>query len=158
MIQRRPRRNEFEDFVGEVEPRLRRALVAAYGTEPGRDATAVALAWAWRNWSRVQEMDNPAGYLFRVGQSHAGRSLRSRWRVRPERATSPADPWIEPSLLPALAELTMQQRTAVVLCHGLQWTHREVAELLEISPTTVQNHVQRGLDKLRTLMKVNADA
>ena len=35
--------DEFSRFVGEVEPGLRRALVATYGTERGRDAVAEAL-------------------------------------------------------------------------------------------------------------------
>jgi DNA-directed RNA polymerase specialized sigma24 family protein len=39
-----------------------------------------------------------------------------------------------------------------VLCHGFAWTHREVAELLGVSPSTVQNHVERGLDKLRACL------
>lgn len=37
----------FTVFVKEVEPRLRHALVAVYGQEQGRDATAEALAYAW---------------------------------------------------------------------------------------------------------------
>jgi len=40
---------EFEGFVRESEPRLRRALVAAYGFEEGRDATAEALAYGWEH-------------------------------------------------------------------------------------------------------------
>jgi hypothetical protein len=34
---------EFETFVLEVEPRLRNALVAAYGLDLGREATSAAL-------------------------------------------------------------------------------------------------------------------
>ena len=39
----------FETFFAETEPRLRRALVAAYGPERGRDAAAEALAYAWEH-------------------------------------------------------------------------------------------------------------
>jgi DNA-directed RNA polymerase specialized sigma24 family protein len=46
---------------------------------------------------------------------------------------------------------------AVVLCHGFQWTHREVAELLDLSPSTVQNHVERGLANLRRALEVTND-
>jgi hypothetical protein len=42
-------RPEFEAFVHDVEPRLRRALVAAYGFERGREATADALSWSWEH-------------------------------------------------------------------------------------------------------------
>lgn len=59
----------FTEFFRDVEPRLRRALVAAYGTERGREAAAEALARAWEHWADVVEMSNPVGYLYRVGQS-----------------------------------------------------------------------------------------
>src|SRR4051794_12853309 len=66
----------FCEFVGAVEPRLRRALVAAYGSDAGREAAADALAWAWQHWDRVRAMDNPGGYLWRVGQTAVRRTTR----------------------------------------------------------------------------------
>ena len=146
---------DFREFFEAYEPLLRRALVAAYGPV-GRDAAADALAYAWEHWERVSGMENPAGYLYRVGQS------RLRWYRRRAPAVvmpaSPSDHWFEPDLAPALAELTRPQRVAVVLCHGFSLTHREVASLLDVSPSTVQNHVERGLAKLRARLEVSADA
>lgn len=138
-----------------TEPGLRRALVAAYGPETGREATAAALGWAWEHWPDVAEMVNPTGYLYRVGQTSARRAFNERTQGRPDRGglSSRTDPpWVEPNLRRALDELTQQQRVAVVLCHAFQWTHREVAALLEISPSSVQNHVERGLAKLRSTL------
>jgi len=43
--------SEFELFALDVEPRLRRALVAAYGSDRGREAAAEALAYAWEHWT-----------------------------------------------------------------------------------------------------------
>lgn len=63
----------FTVFVTETEPRLRHALVARFGPDSGRDATAEALAYGWEHWAKVRAMANPAGYLFRVGQTHARR-------------------------------------------------------------------------------------
>jgi DNA-directed RNA polymerase specialized sigma24 family protein len=94
--------SDFSAFFALAEPRLRRAFVAAYGGERGREATAEALAWAWEHWSEVQAMDNPMGYLYRVGSS---RTRGRRYRVvfaRPEAA----DAWIEPGLAGALGALT----------------------------------------------------
>jgi RNA polymerase sigma factor (sigma-70 family) len=51
--------------------------------------------------------------------------------------------------------LTQRQRLAVVLVHGYGYTLREVAELTGIRPTTVQNHLSRGLSRLRSLLGVN---
>lgn len=148
------REDDFARFVGEAEPRLRRALVAAYGPQAGREATVDALAWAWTNWERLAPMTNPTGYLYRVGQS-AARQARRPLRVVPAEPSGGEPPWVEPELEPALLALTEQQRVAVVLCHGLQWTHREVADLLDLSPSTVQNHVERGLANLRRALEVH---
>jgi predicted RNA polymerase sigma factor len=69
----------FTEFFREAEPRLRRALAAAAGIEAGREATAEALAYGWEHWDRVGSMENPAGYLYRVGRSKA----RKRVEVNP---------------------------------------------------------------------------
>ncbi len=151
---RRERAREFEGFVADAEPKLRRALIAAYGADRGREATAEALAYAWEHWRRVATMDNPLGYLYRVGQSRT----RSRRRAPLELAVAPAEPWFEPGLPGAIAELTEAQRVAVVLVHGFGWTHREVAELTGVQPTTVQNHVERGLAHLRASLEVHDHA
>ena len=65
----RPERVEFTAFVRAVEPRLLHALVAHYGPVDGREATVDALSWAWENWTRLVDVDNKVGYLYRVGQS-----------------------------------------------------------------------------------------
>lgn len=67
--------------VAPIEDRLRRALVARYGVDVGCDAAADSLAWAWEHLDRVESAANPAGYLFRVGQSSAKRMRR--WHRRP---------------------------------------------------------------------------
>jgi DNA-directed RNA polymerase specialized sigma24 family protein len=145
---------DFETFVSEVEPRLRRALVAAYGTQKGRDATAAALGWAWEHWNKLEQVENRVAYLFRVGQSR----IRSRKQPIVFERTSHSDPWVEPSLVPALIRLSEAQRTAVVLVHGFKWTLREVAELTGTKVTTVQTHLERGLHNLRIAMEVHDHA
>jgi DNA-directed RNA polymerase specialized sigma24 family protein len=141
----------FEGFVRDTEPRLRRALVAAYGFEDGRDAAAEALAYAWEHWERVREMPNAAGYLFRVAQS---RRRRRRVPVLYDISGWP-DHLFEPGLPGALAALSRRQRLAVVLVHGFGYTLREVAELTGLRRTTVQNHSDRGLARLRKKLGVN---
>lgn len=150
------RHQEFEAFVVETEPRLRRSLVAAYGTTAGREATVDALAWAWTHWDRLADVDNPVGYLYRVGQTEARLARRTPPPVEPPAPSG--EPRFEPGLEPALLSLTEHQRVAVVLCHGFGWTHREVADLLELSTSSVQTHVERGLARLRRALEVDPDA
>ena len=85
----------FAAFVGEVEPRLRASLVAAYGPERGREAVAEALAWAWEHRSDLAAIAYPVPYLYRVGQS----KTRPRLRPRLDTAvTTEGSPWVEPAL------------------------------------------------------------
>jgi DNA-directed RNA polymerase specialized sigma24 family protein len=123
----------FERFVKEAGPRLSRALAAAY---------------AWENWQELRHVANLAGYLFRVGQT---RSRRKRQPVLFD-VGGDAEHGFEPGLPKALAALSQRQRLAVVLVHGYDYTLREVAELMGIKPTTVQNHLDRGLLRLRSLL------
>lgn len=139
----------------EVEPRLRRALTAGFGTEIGREATAEALTYGWQHWERIKGMGNAAGYLYRVGHGKAKR-MRPK-RVLPERPhPSHRDVWIEPGLQPALAKLTDQQRTVVALLHGFDWSMSEVAELLGVSKSTVQSYERRAMKKLQKELGVEA--
>jgi len=132
---------------------LRAGLVAAYGPDVGADAAASALAYAWENWDRVSVMTNPAGYLFRVGQTAARRS-RTKQGFLPEPAPTEL-PAFEPGLVPALESLTEPQRSAVLLVHAFGWSQADAAELLEVSPSTVRTHLSRGLKKLQTALEVD---
>jgi DNA-directed RNA polymerase specialized sigma24 family protein len=146
-------RHEFETFVRELRPRLLRAFAGSRGEDAG-EAVAEALAYAWEHWERVAAMDNPAGYLYRVGQS------RTRARLTPH-LPAPADiglPEVEPGLIPALLALPESQRTAVWLVHACQWRYREVAEAMGTTVSTVGNHVSRGLERLRQQLEAGTRA
>lgn len=145
---------EFEAFVARVEPRLRRALVASYGPTIGRDAALDALSWAWEHWSRVRPMDNPAGYLYRVGQTAAGKHFASPASAGFPAPPSEGMPDVAPELDGALRRLSVQQRAVVVLAHGYALSQREVAEVLGISVSTVREHLDRGMGRLRNELEV----
>jgi len=136
----------FRAFVADAEPRLKRALVAGFGVEKGIEASADAILYGWEHWDRVQSMDNPAGYLYRVGQT---RATRRDHRVGMPLPPPDNVPWIEPGLPAALGVLSEQQRTAVLLVHTFGNSFSETAELLGVSKATVQTHVRRALGTLR---------
>ncbi len=143
----------FTEFAKDVEPRLRLALVAAFGVEAGVEATSEALAYGWENWDSLSSRPNPAGYLFGVGRNKA----RKRRKTRTLLPAPPVDHefFVEPGLPDALNRLSDRQRVAVLLVHGEDWTHSEVADLLGLSVSTVQQHAERGLSKLRKAIGVN---
>lgn len=147
----------FEDLLALADNKLRPAFVARYGLDIAQDVLADVMVWAADNTEVLREHDRPLGYLFRVGQSASRRYFRWSGRVvrLPEVAVA-HDPMIEPGLVKALAALRPLQRTSVVLVHSFQWTYTEVAELLGIEVTAVNNHVHRGLAKLRRSLGVES--
>ena len=138
--------DSYTEFVADADPRLKRALAAALGPERGLEAAAEALAYGWEHWDRIHTMENPVGYLYRVGY----RTGLQRFRpVRLPPVPVCDEPWIEPGLPAALDRLTDRQRVSVLAIHAFGWTYAETAELLGISIGTVEKHVERGLRKLR---------
>ena len=143
----------FRLFVKEIEPMLRHGLVAVFGQQQGRDATAEALAYGWEHWDRLENMENPAGYLYRVGRTRS-----SRWRRNPSFLPTPSGtiPDVEPGLPDALGVLTEKQRVAVVMVHAYDWSRVEAASLLGVSVSTLDTHLGRGLRKLRAALGVES--
>jgi RNA polymerase sigma-70 factor (ECF subfamily) len=140
----------FDVFVAEVSPRLRRAFVARYGVELGTEAFADALGWAWEHRDRLSAMDNPAGYLYRVGQTSVRSNVRRRRRalLPPE---EPVDTMSEsdPGVHTALERLTDDQRVAVLLVHAHGYSYADAAAVLDVPVTTLRNHIHRGMKQLR---------
>jgi RNA polymerase sigma-70 factor (ECF subfamily) len=141
---------EFEAFVRGVRPRLLRAFAGCRGQHGAPDAAGEALAYAWEHWERVRQMDNAAGYLYRVGLSRT--HLRKRPVLPPPEQLGVPD--VEPELIPALLELPETQRTAVWLVHACQWRYAEVAAAMDTSVSMVGNHLRRGMERLRARLEV----
>jgi DNA-directed RNA polymerase specialized sigma24 family protein len=145
----------FVRFAAVFEPRLRRALIPTLGVDAATDATAEALVFGWEHWERVGSMENPAGYLYRVART-AGRKMRRRPHPLPDMVRVEG-PWVEPGLPDALKSLSDRQRTVVWLVHGFAWQQTEVADLLGLSPKSVQTHLRRGTEKLARALGVTND-
>ena len=155
VFRRRPELDGFDAFVRRVQPALLQALIATYGPVDGREAAVDALSWAWEHWDRLATVDHPVSYLYRVGQSATRRFLPRPVPTRLVDVLETRFPDVEPTLLPALARLSAQQRTVVVLVHGYGWRQAEVARLLGVNASTVRDHLNRALDHLRDEMEVS---
>lgn len=154
----------FERLFAALEPRLRRALVAAYGPDDGREAAADALAWAWEHSERLDATDNPAGYLWRVAQSTMRRRRRAATFELPQASfeersdevdrasSSSSDSW-DRALVAALGELTVSQRVAVVLVDAYGYKLSEAADVLGCGVSSLRNHLARGRDSLRSRLE-----
>jgi DNA-directed RNA polymerase specialized sigma24 family protein len=142
---------------GRDATRLRQLLVARYGWELGVEAWQEAIAYAWEHRDDIASMENPFGYLYRVGQTSVRRGRRLRRRVTLPTPSPSRLPDVEPGLPAALERLSSKQRLAVLLVHAHGWTHAEAARALEIDVSTLRNHVRRGMAKLRIELGVHDD-
>lgn len=139
-------------MLADLEPRLRRAFVARFGWPDGNDIAADVMEWAWVHRDRLGEIDNLAGYLWRVGTSRSRRMHRWRrehGRLPTELADSASGGWFEPALPAALNRLDHDSRTAVVLVHCFDWSYADVAALLDVPLHSVRNRIHRGMASLR---------
>ena len=143
----------FTEWAESAEPKIRQALTASFGPQLGTDATADALALAWERWDEVRHKANSLGYVYGIGRNKARRMAGRRHPALLE-VPSKCLPHVEPGLPAAVAALSDKQRIVVVLLHGYDWTLAEVADLLGIAKTSVQNHAERGLARLRTSLGV----
>lgn len=146
---------DFEFFVADSEPKLRRAYLGTLGANRTPDAVAEALAFAWEEWTMVSSMSNPVGYLYRVGKS---RTRPRKPPALPSAVYTSDQSLFEPGLPRAVMALSDTQRTAVWLAHGCGWSHQEIAGVLDVSTSTVSTHVNRALNRLRTELGVHNDA
>lgn len=114
------------------------------------------MSWAWEHRDRLDGVGDIGGYLFRVGQSAAKRA--SQWR-RPIGSPQAAvclerEQSFEPRLDTAIANLSGQQRAAVLMVHGYGYSFREAADVLGVSLGTLRMHVGRGMERLRHELEV----
>jgi DNA-directed RNA polymerase specialized sigma24 family protein len=150
----RPSQSEFTAFVRRTEPKLLQALVATYGAVDGREATVDALSWAWEHWDRLEGVSNQVGYLYRVGQTATRRFAAGRLPLIRQLRADDRLPEVDPGLVPALGRLSPQQRAVVMLVCAFDWSQVDVAELLEVSTSTVREHLNRALGRLREELEV----
>jgi RNA polymerase sigma-70 factor (ECF subfamily) len=146
---------EYIEFLRSRGPGLRHAFVARYGPDVGSDVMGDVAEYAWEHWHKVGNMENPSGWLYRVGQSRSRRYFR-----RPVRLPTPhrdSCSVIEPGLPLALRSLPDSLRVAVLLTQAFGYTVREAAGIIGVSPSTVQQNTSRGLARLRAEMGVSSD-
>ncbi len=153
MLPHQEKVDSFAEFFSEIEPKLRGAFTVMFGVDVGREVCADTLVYAWEHWDRLSVMENPAGYLYRVGTGK-GRRIRPSFMVAYEPRSVDSPTWFEPGLAGALASLSEKQRVVVSLVHGYGWSLAEVAYLLGVGKSTVQSYEQRALDRLRRKLGV----
>ncbi len=112
----------------------------------------------YERWDRIDQIDNPAGYLYRTAMNGL-RSRRRRAAVAVRKAVHqlPPDDGIaaveeREAVVRALAPLSPRQRAAIVLTDLLGFTSEEAGEALGIKAVSVRVLAGRAREALRKEM------
>ena len=139
-------------------PAMRLAYRVTGDRALSEDLAAEALARAYARWSTVSGCASPTAWVLRVTTNlaiDAGRRRRLSVQALPHLSTPEgvgdfADVVASRvALAAALAALPRRQREAIALRYLAELSEDEVSRTLDIAPSSVRTHVQRGLQSLR---------
>ncbi len=152
--------SDAEAFLVAVGAQLTGALVIRVGDPMlAEELASEAIARAWADWAHVSTMENPTGWVFRVGFNLAA----SHWRRRAARRRiddrqPPRDHAVHLRtaevlvMREAIAQLSEQQQRVVILRFYVQMSVQETADTLEVSTGTVKTQTSRAMARLRTML------
>jgi RNA polymerase sigma-70 factor, ECF subfamily len=147
----------FEAFVAEHQDRLFGALCLITGDRSeAEDIAQEAFLRVLERWDRVEAMEEPGGYLFRVSMN-LFRSRRRRAAVALRRMVLPSAPATDAFeavddrtvVLRALSDLVPEQRAALVVTGLYGLSSDEAADVLGVQPSTVRARASRARAALR---------
>jgi RNA polymerase sigma-70 factor (ECF subfamily) len=146
----------FDAFVEEEHERLYKALYFVTGSrEDAEDLSQDAFMKLWERWGRIDEIDDPTGYLFRVALN--GFRMRRRRAAMAVRrhvpAVEPRDGFVEAEMRAdvrsLLMELTPRQRAALLLVDLLGYSSEQAGRILRVRSSTVRNLASQGRRALK---------
>ena len=148
----------FEEFYREQRAPIGRALALTLrDTQLASEAVDEAMARAYQRWSRVQALDNPGGWVYRVGLNWSRSILRRAHRPAPTWGTSSAavadvGSALDPAIDRALARLSIEQRAVVVCRLLIGYSEAQTAAALGLRPGTVKSRLARATTRLQSLL------
>jgi len=149
----RLRAGSFETFYATRWDDVFRPLaITLRDADLAREAVDEAMARAYARWRKVRGYSNQAGWVYRVAYNWAISQKRKRRReIHGADQIDASIPVAYPNtdLQTALADLSVEQRSIVVLRYLLDWSEEDVAEALDIPKGTVKSRLNRALANLR---------
>jgi len=146
----------FEALFLDMHDRLYRALYFITGSSAdAEELMQDAFLKLWERWDRLDTIEDPVAYLFRVALN--GFRMRARRARVAARSLVPAassrDPFddidLREDVRRMLRRITPRQRTAIVLTEILGYDSEQAARVMGIRPTTVRVLASQGRAALR---------
>src|SRR5580700_6735829 len=162
-------RDQFEQLVGELRPKLHRYCARMTGSAvDGEDIVQDALIKALAALPSVGVIDNPEGWVFRIAHNTALDFLRRRARGPMMHHDEALDMIAAPDSpdhdyeaatmsLRTFMRLPSLQRSAVILKDVLDHSLEEVASITGASEAAAKSALQRGRVRLREFAREPAD-
>ena len=143
-------------FVDEYPKMVALAAAVSGSRQHAEDIAQEAMTRLDRSWGKVQGYENPGAWVRRVTINLAlsrRRRLAAEARAvlrlpRPEVSLPPADPE-DTAVWEAVAALPKNQRAAIALFFLEDRSITEIADILEVSPSTARVHLHRARQTLR---------
>src|SRR3954453_16494577 len=148
----------FQLTVDQHRAQLERFLAATVGPDDAQDCLQETLIAALRAYPRLRAGSNVRAWLFTIARNKALDEHRSRARrpvpvlTVPESQSEGDTASDDPELWALVRELPGKQRAAVVLRYVNDFSHREVATVLDCSEEAARRSLHEGLTKLRKEM------
>lgn len=153
----------FAAFFSAHRNGLVRALSMTLGdSNLAAEAVDEAMTRAVQRWAKVSTYSKPEAWVYRVAYNWATSRFRRLKRDREyapriARPEASIDPEFDPSIEDALATLSDDHRSVLVLRFFYDWDVQATAKALEISPGTVKSRTSRALDLMASQLKTTDD-
>jgi RNA polymerase sigma-70 factor (ECF subfamily) len=139
--------------------------------EGAEDTTQEVFYKVWKNREKLTEVESLKDYLFIIARNEVLSSLRKKGPSYPlgeyldatlkEKNLGPGDTLslrqLQQALQKAVTMLPPQQKQAYLLSREAGLQHNEIAEKMNLSRSTVKNHIIAALNFIRQYVQDNAD-
>ncbi|WP_420455503.1 sigma-70 family RNA polymerase sigma factor [Rubrivirga sp.] len=149
----------FRRFFDATHADLLRSLARrGLGPDAAEDVAQRAYVWIWEHRDRIDPARSLRGLLFRIGLTRGLNHLRDAGRTDPLPDAdladdAPGDPAaladLRRALADAVAALPERRRQTFTLCFTDGLSHREAAEVMGVSPRTVEHQMAAALTAIR---------
>ena len=123
------------------------------------DLAQEVFVFAWEHIARFDTARPFRPWLFGIAWRKYRERKRSWLRLLKRESIAVSDetsftpkPGLKLDLVKATSTLPPEQRAAILLCLGAEFTHAEAAEALALPLGTVKSHINRGREKLAALL------